>query len=365
MSKQRSILLVTTILTIAAVSLTVAQQSPAQATKIKSYDSTSYGMQRAKIKNNDPQEVYKLARLFWSKNKKDVKLLKFLAADLKQASKSSKSRRIKALLNVINAKIKELQGDDEPTSDGNNPTGSGTTKLLNDDQINWIKIKELSAADKNIRITFRNNLIDRYIKMMKNSNLHGWDNPAKARNFKRYSAYRQAREIISNLADNPKMLADIRIKGDPKFIKTFKSRVWPTVRNTCGQVSCHGGVRANGGFKLIRSTAKANKVLYTNFMILRGLKLGGSFADEKIINSQDTEKSLLLQFLLNPKVAEEGLNHPKKIRTIFRNTKSGDYKRILAWIDSLKGPVAPNYRFKWKAPYGMTVLTEGDTIALP
>ena len=103
--------------------------------------------------------------------------------------------------------------------------------------------------------------------------------------------------------------------------------------------------------KLFRTTGRDEKTDYTNFVILDGMtSRDGRY---RVIDRQNPDKSLLLQYGLMPELAEA--RHPEKLRQpIFLNKSSPSYRHVLNWIQtSLRGPKHPNYRLEYSPPLGM------------
>ena len=146
---------------------------------------------------------------------------------------------------------------------------------------------------------------------------------------------------------------DIIIKTDPRFMIEFRSRIWPIVAKHCAAAQCHGGDKPKGGLKLFNIPGKNEKVDYTNFLILDMFASGG----KRMLDRDHSDLSLLLQYGLPPE--QSRFDHPVKITPPFRSRKDPVYRRVLSWINSLSGPLHPNYRTTYKPPFKLKTAAGG------
>lgn len=322
-----------------------------------------YSQKRQKIEDRDSKGLYSLARWAWKSHRNDNAVLELAKKDLETAIKIKPDYTLaKLLLNQINAKLKGAKPVRKPrrtTGTQINPVRSGSASnrdLVDKRDVYWIRLMEFRSNDK-VSVTFTNNVLNRYIDAMKGSYEGGWDKINKERQFRSMPNYRKVAEMVRFKEDDTSIMKDIEINRDPKFMVEFRSKIWPTIRQYCGNAACHGGPKPKGGLKLF--VLKGNdKALYTNFIILSGTSFGG----KQMIDRGDPERSLLVQYLLNPNVARD--LHPlvrgTSINHAFPNIKSGTYRRMIKWIRSLKSP-APNYHLKWTPPKGMNVNSSGKS----
>ncbi|MDY6913469.1 MAG: hypothetical protein SVT52_03305, partial [Planctomycetota bacterium] len=75
------------------------------------------------------------------------------------------------------------------------------------------------------------------------------------------------------------------------------------------------------------------------------------------------ELSLLLQYGLPPEQSQ--FDHPEKITPPFRDRKSQNYRRVLEWINSLSGPLHPDYRTTYKPPFKLKTGSGGLPLLPP
>ena len=371
MIKQRSILISSAFILVGAFFVGQLILTPVNAQTKKVYNTQTYSQARAKIENKEIDKIYKLARKFYSKGSKDIKLLKLIAADLKQTLKVEKNSRIKTLLKIINAKIKKLKksgdnnsGNDSSNNNSSSEDNSGKGELLTEKQINLIRLFEITDKDTSVKIKFEGKVLKTYIAKMLKKQIAGWDDKNAAKKFMKKSNVKKLLEIREMFPSDLKLLSKIKVNSDPVVIKQFKQRIWPLVKNSCAKSACHGSKKGAGGFRLIRGGKDKNKVFYSNFMILRGYKASGKYANEQLLNTDEPERSLLLTFGSPPSDDDDNaaLTHPKKIQVAFPNEKNKRYKAVIGWIKSLNGPTAINYLFKWDAPNKMKVQTQGESL---
>lgn len=325
-----------------------------------------YAARKAKIDTSSSKELYELASWVWDNHRKDTDMLKKAQADLNDALDiDSSNERAKLLLRQVEAALKTGGASAPVETTGNviKPTGKTGAAAVQDmdkylvsqDDIYWIRLMELTPKD-NVSVTFANNAVSRYIELMKGQIVDGWDKIGTDRKFRAMSPSQKVQEMMKNQSDNIDLLKDIQITRDPSFMIEFRSKVWPLAKQYCAAPQCHGGPAPKGGFKLfvMPNNVRAD---YTNFIILSGYR---NKDGRKLIDREDINTSLFLQYGLNPKVAR--FVHPKvnnqDITFIFPSINAKMYKLTTQWIQGLTRP-APNYHLKYKVPFGMSVDTSG------
>jgi tetratricopeptide (TPR) repeat protein len=224
--------------------------------------------------------------------------------------------------------------------------------LLSDEDINRIRLEELRKGEK-VTVQFRNDADRKFIDMMRGKG--DFEDARFEKRFLGFAPWDKAHYMLKHLdRDNVAMKDEIRIKTNPQFMVEFNSRVWPKLRQTCASVQCHGGEKPEGTLRFF-PLARNDKVDYTNFVILVGYRKDG----RRLIDRNNPEESLFLNFGLPPDQARSGYVHQQKITPLFAKRTDDDYKRVLEWIDSLEGPPYPDYRLLWKPPLGMKIDTGG------
>ncbi len=324
-----------------------------------------YAARKAKIDESSSKDFYELARWVWDNYRNDTDMLQKAREDIEESLNiDPANERAKLLLRQVDA---VLNGSSQPITTGHlikptgkNTAGNGTVAdvdkyLISQEDIYWIRLMELAAKDS-VSVTFMNNAVNRYIELMKGKTVDGWDRIGNDRRFRAASPTEKVQEILRNQFDNTDLLKDVQITRDPSFMIEFRSKVWPQVKQYCASPQCHGGPQPKGGFKffVMPNNVKAD---YTNFVILSCFR---NSEGRKLIERDDVDTSLLLQYGLNPKVAR--FVHPKvnnqDITFMYPNINAKTYKTASRWIQSLTRP-EPNYHLQYKVPFGMKIDVSG------
>ena len=262
------------------------------------------------------------------------------------------------LLNKINAAIAVV---------GTTTAGIRDKYLLSPADIYKVRLEEFSQEGDVVRVKYRNRVLRRFVAAMSGRDEFK-DDMRFGGKFMGYPSIKKLQYILDPDRDiAPETLdtlkKDIIIESDPLFMKMFRSRIWPVVRQNCATVACHGAPEGVGKFKLFNAPARDGKITYTNFIILAGAsdKKAGRMLD------RDTpQDSLLLEYLLPKSVAK--YPHPdtkKTIRNLFKDREQPAYKIISDWISSLSAPGYPDYRLEYKPPFDMKLNLSGGGSALP
>ena len=312
-----------------------------------------YG-RRAVIGSNDAKGYLQLGK--WAY---ENKLLSEAQDSLTRALKiNPELAEVAALLNKINAAI----------ADGGTTTGGVEDKLLlSMADIYKIRVEEFGRKGDVVRVRYRNRVLQRFVAAM--SGRDEFANDMRfGEKFMGYTVIKKLQYILDPVREiAPETLEtlkkDILIESDPLFMKTFRSRIWPVVRQNCATAACHGAPKGVGKLKLFNSPGRDAKINYTNFIILAGAsdKQGG-----RVLDRDTTQESLLLEYLLPKAVAKRP--HPatkKAIRNLLKDRKQPAYKIIHDWISSLSAPGYPDYRLEYKPPFGMKLNLSGGGGALP
>ncbi len=302
-----------------------------------------YARRRAALHAKDHKGHYQLA--LWCISKKLIPQAK---------------TELKTVLRLVpdheNAKLRlELLEAQSPSSNGGGTTGTGSTGtgrppppvdtsfLMTEKDIQQIRQTELRSTDL-LSITFDNKVIERYIEKMKARG--EYTNRAAEVAFRRKKPIPKALEIFRECPDDPELLADIRIRGDGPFIRTFKMRIWPAIERNCASNRCHGSPKGGGKLKLYikRPAGQLDRFYFTNFYILDSYqtRLG------RLVDRNSISDSLLLQHGLPAKAARR--KHPTTLtRPPYRDTKDARFTAIDGWIRQLRHP-HPGYDVDYVVP---------------
>ena len=224
--------------------------------------------------------------------------------------------------------------------------------LVTKEDIYRIRVEEL-RPDDTVVIEFRNKVLDRFMKTMQGR--EGWEQPQGEKAFRRFRRAQKVNYILSKIdRDNSAIKDDIIIRSDPKFMQEFRKRVWPVVSKSCATMSCHGGIDHGAKFKLFNFPGRNERIEYTNFLLLDMVEQDGL----KMIDRDRPENSMLLQYGLPRNLAR--YPHPGQVTPAYRSPSDASYRRVMAWIRSLKGPIHPSYRVKYKPPAHMRSTGDKD-----
>ena len=220
------------------------------------------------------------------------------------------------------------------------------SKLLKTEDIYRMRLLELKGGDR-VSIQFRDKVLDRFIEAMKGEDM--FSESGGERRFRRWSRVRQAMYILHNTdRAETQFRGDVLVKTDPEVFRTFRSRVWPIVREGCARPSCHGGAKGAGRLRLFGMPSTDDRVVYTNFYILHAWQRGG----RKLINRDQVKNSMLLQAGLPGNIARQNLTHPTELTPpVFASERERNFRLIEGWIESLKRPfLPPGYGVKYRVP---------------
>jgi len=233
--------------------------------------------------------------------------------------------------------------------------------LVSEEQINRVRVAETGPESLRVLVDFRGDVLDRFVQSQRNNK--DFQDPTFEKRFRRIRPVDKLAYIVRNLdPNNASLVDDILVRSDPKALDDFRWTVWPLVAQSCAAAACHGGPSPAGGLKLFPAKVRDERIDYTNFVILDGF-VGGQGQQARMIDRASPDKSLLLQYGLPPQQAE--IKHPLKLRQyVFAAQTAGAYRRVRAWIASLKSP-HPDYRLDYRPPMGMKLNYQSAGSSLP
>jgi hypothetical protein len=204
-------------------------------------------------------------------------------------------------------------------------------RLLNADEINIIKQKEMKPDDAKIRVKFENGLVKKY--------LASGNKDAAA--FNKLSPQGQALQILTD--GDASMFKDVHILTDPTPIAEFKTKVWPLVVSGCGSTSCHGGMKAGS---LAFFPGDTTAAVYTNFYICQTYAASVDGTKYQLMDRDVPKRSLVLQFGLPQSMGVPP--HPKvtNYRPRFKNDTDPAYAVISDWLTNELQLPQPDYGIK-------------------
>ncbi len=150
----------------------------------------------------------------------------------------------------------------------------------------------------------------------------------------------------------------VEITSEPEVFIEFRKNVLPVVMRGCATSSCHGSADREGArFVLHNDPKKTSATFYANFLMLQEIEVDG----RRLIDRAQPENSLLLTYMLPVADVRPELRHPDtaKFKPIFHTRTALGYRRMSAWIRSLKHP-SEDYGVRLFATTPTTVEDEED-----
>jgi len=204
-------------------------------------------------------------------------------------------------------------------------------RLLNKDEINIIRQKEMRTDDSKVVISLDNNVVKKYLA----------SGDRDAAKFNRLSTVGKAIEILTN--GDPSLAKDVQIKTDPSAIAEFKTKVYPLIVSGCGSTSCHGGMKAGS---LVFFPGENTAALYTNFYILQTYSTTIDGVKYNLLDRDVPRHSLVLQFGLPASMGTPP--HPKvpNMKVRFKSVDDPAYMDIDNWLSNSLQLPQPDYGIK-------------------
>jgi hypothetical protein len=311
----------------------------------------AYMERKSKIDTADADALVGLAQWVMEEHGKNRDLLKNAEADLEQAMKIKKDhRRAELLLRVVKGQLEATAPAEEAGSNGGTTAVGriGEDELVTQRDIYNIRLQELRDNDR-VTIKYQNDVLDRFIKIMRASEQSGWDKRSTEKRFRGLSRRKQVAYMLEQVPDNWGILQDILIQNDPQFMVDFRSKVWPILRRTAASAKNNYGANLMDGYQFKITASGGEKVDYTNYVIFVGYKKGRT----RMVDRQKPEDSLILKAGLQETIDPK--TDPRSVIPSYTMKNSAEYERVMEYIKSLKGPMEPNYRLEWK-PKGDVVI---------
>jgi hypothetical protein len=320
-----------------------------------------YQQRLAKIDPKSAQDHFDLAK--WASTNG---LLETALAEVEQALKIKPGNdEYDALRRQIEARIKleataTTRGGAAPGPKVGEPA-SPQKPLLSDQDMAVVRQAELSLDPRvaeSPTVEFKNKCLENVMAAM---------NPKDAKALKNQAPIEQARFMLANAASFPGIQGlanDVVIKGNPKVLADFQSKVWPVVQGSCASTACHATEKGKGGLKLFNISGDKDKLAVTNFVLLDGYVNKDGL---RMIDRDHPERSLLLQYGLaaseaqvpHPSLGAAGAPSIPIANPPFKTARSDAYQKVYDWILELKMP-HPDYPIKYQPPAGMTFNFGGD-----
>lgn len=218
----------------------------------------------------------------------------------------------------------------------------GEFPLLTDEQINLIKVYELSLADPP-RVLIERDAVRAFLDAYSGAGTLPSTRDGRAA-FERRPSIDVLRAMFELRARE--FYGRVRVQGVPESMRKFRDNVQSAwLVNSCATTRCHGGEEA-GRLLLFNRAAASEPATFTNFMILDQFRLPNG---EPLIDYSAPERSALLQMGLPRHDAL--LAHPAAHgwAPVFRSRDDRRYQQAVEWIKSMHQP-RPDYGITYEPP---------------
>ena len=153
----------------------------------------------------------------------------------------------------------------------------------------------------------------------------------------------------------------IQVVTEPYSLNLFKQRVHNTwLINNCATSACHGGLHG-GRLFLHGRNYKADRVRYTNLLILDRLELD---PDKPLINYAEPLMSKVIQHALPRAEARDPHPDVRGWKPVFNRNNLPLLQDSLEWIESMYANPRPNYPVEYDPPM-LIVEDPGNGLARP
>lgn len=312
-----------------------------------------YADRRAKIKDTDLTERYKLAG--WAYQKKAYALAKKELDDL--VVRDPGNPDYKFMRDVVVAKLKE---EGKPvTPDPAIPATPATpvtpvkpveghvtlpTKKLEQKAINKLRVFEVDMGVKpEPRVVIPRDAIDKFAKEFAND--ADFLQAAKdANKFRAMKGLDQLKVLFAVRARG--YYEEVQVRDDPPAIREFRNNVHKNyVLTYCATAECHGGAKA-GGLFLFNNPPTSDDTVHTNLFILSSYENDKAF----MVDREYPGKSLLVQYGMARDKATSP--HPEVAGwqpKILLGDKDRTHVMLTQWIELLLRP-RPDYELGYAIP---------------
>lgn len=280
-----------------------------------------------KLARDDLSGHYQLA--LWCKDKGAYKLL------LRQANYILGRDKDHAPAKLLRELAKrELDaaggGDDAPPGQKGRQSQRELGRILTDEEIQSIRRHELYRDhSERVSVKFNNDVLRRFFAEMEGTA----DFDYSRKEFFKLRHAKKAQLIMDYAPDT--FGKDLEIRSDPARMGTFRRQVLPFVIDNCATAACHG-TKGKAEWRIYNDKIQSTPLVYTNYLLLHNLDVG----NERLINRDLPDRSLLLQFGLPPAAGE--IQHPVEIQPAFGGKNDRRYRQVSDWLESLN-PQAPDY----------------------
>ena len=207
-------------------------------------------------------------------------------------------------------------------------TSERPTRMVTAEEINRIRQLEWSQKDP-INLSIDRDVVEKYLS--NNQNVTRQD-------FAREPKEQQAIDIMNN---RPDLDSGIHMRADPKPVADFHQKIQRILQQGCAVAGCHGGTNAKGG-NFYLYTGDTLPVYMTNYLTLQTFAPKVKDVQMPLIDRQNPENSLLLQYMLPPDVAVTPHPAAPPYKGAVKTSKDPRYQAVYGWLTELN-PLQPNY----------------------
>jgi hypothetical protein len=199
-------------------------------------------------------------------------------------------------------------------------------RLLNADEINIIRQKEMTSDDTRAKIRFENGVVKKYLATGDHN----------ATEFKAQTPMNQALEILTN--GDASLAKDVRVVTDPEPLWQFRTKVYPIISTGC--IGCHNGNKG-GNFSLF--PGESVDAVYTDFYILQSYSATVDKVKYLALDRDAPDHSLVLQYGLPLKMGVPAHPAAPDWRPRFRSSEDPSYQLIADWLKNSLRVIKPDY----------------------
>jgi hypothetical protein len=215
-------------------------------------------------------------------------------------------------------------------------------RYLTPRQINEMRQLELQKVDAGFRVTFRDDVRNRYLA-------HTAGEP---RAFYSQELSDQARQILAY--GDAEMTRDIIIQSDPASMVDYRRRIQPILMGGCAISGCHDARTHAAHFGLFTHD-ESPAVAYTNYYLLQTYATHGKARHSFLIDRNRPENSLLLDYGLPLQTTVDAHPYVRDMRQTYTGRNDPHYKEMLYWIGTILAPDGGrypdiSYQPPWEAP---------------
>ena len=207
-------------------------------------------------------------------------------------------------------------------------TSEAPKRMVTADEINLIRQLEWSQKEP-INVFIDRDVIEKYLSNNRNMT---------RQEFARLPKEQQAIDIM---ADRPDLDSGIHMRSDPKPIADFHQKIQRILQQGCAVAGCHGGPNPKGGNFYLYS-GDTPPVYMTNYLTLQTFAPKVKDVQMPLIDRQNPENSLLLQYMLPPEVAVTPHPAAPPYKGMVKTSKDPRYQAVYGWLTELN-PLQPNY----------------------